>query len=90
LAKAAVQARPAIVPQFQIVPHLPDPKHVSTGFAEPQNLALRMSGRRFTRLANAFSKKVENQALSLALHSMNDRFCRIHKVLRVTAGDGRR
>jgi hypothetical protein len=43
-----------------------------------------MSSRRFTRLTNAFSKKVENHALSVALHCMNYNFCRIHKTLRVT------
>jgi IS1 family transposase len=61
----------------------PDPKHVSTSFAERQNLALRVSSRRFTRLTNAISKKVENHALSVALHYMNYNFCRIHKTLRV-------
>ena len=62
----------------------PDPKYVSTSFAERQNLTLRMSSRRFTRLTNAFSKKIENHALSVALHYMNYNFCRIHKTLRVT------
>jgi IS1 family transposase len=62
----------------------PDPKHISTSFAERQNLNLRMHMRRFTRLTNAFSKKVENHALNVALFTFYYNFVRIHKTLRVT------
>jgi IS1 family transposase len=62
----------------------PDPKHISTSFAERQNLNMRMHMRRFTRLTNAFSKKVENHAHNVALFSTFYNFVRIHKTLRVT------
>jgi IS1 family transposase len=59
-------------------------KHISTSYAERQNLTMRMSMRRLTRLTNAFSKKVENLAHAVSLHFMYYNFGRIHKSLRVT------
>ena len=62
----------------------PDPKHISTSYVERQNLTMRMSMRRFTRVTNAFSKKIENHAHAVALHFIHYNFCRIHQTLRVT------
>ena len=62
----------------------PDPRHISTSYAERQNLTMRMNMRRFTRLTNAFSKKIENLEHAVALHFMHYNFARIHQSLRVT------
>jgi hypothetical protein len=62
----------------------PDPDYISTSYVERQNLTMRMGMRRFTRLTNGFSKKIQNHAMAVALHFMHYNFCRIHKTLRVT------
>ncbi len=62
----------------------PDPKHISTSYVERQNLTMRMQMRRFTRLTNAFSKKLENLKSALALHFAHYNFMRVHSTLRVT------
>jgi hypothetical protein len=80
------RARPAecIGCERKVIMGNPDPKHISTSYAERQNLTMRMGMRRFTRLTNAFSKKVENHAYQVALHFMYYNFARIHTTLRVT------
>jgi IS1 family transposase len=62
----------------------PDPDHISTSFLERQNLSMRMQMRRFTRLTNAFSKKVANHGASVALYFMYYNWVRVHQTLRVT------
>lgn len=68
----------------QVVRGVPEYQHVNTSYAERANLTLRMGCRRFTRLTNAFSKKVENHAWAVSLHLMHYNFARIHKTLRIT------
>jgi len=70
--------------EMKIITGSPEPKHISTSYVERQNLTMRMSMRRFTRLTNAFSKKLENHAATIALYH----FARAHQTLRT--GDGRR
>lgn len=62
----------------------PNPKHISTSFVERANLTMRMHMRRFTRLTNGFSKKVENHAHMVALYSVWYNWMKVHKTLRVT------
>ena len=61
-----------------------DPQHISTSYVKRQNLTMRMSMRRFTRLTNAFSKKLENLEHAVALHFMHYNFCRVHQTLRMS------
>jgi IS1 family transposase len=69
---------------MKVVSGNPDPKHVSTSYVERHNLTMRMGMRRFTRLTNGFSKKIENHAAMVAIHAMYYNFGRIHKTLRIT------
>lgn len=62
----------------------PDPKHVSTSYAERQNLTMRMQMRRFTRLTNAFSKKFENHMHMVAIYTVWYNFVKLHKAHRMT------
>jgi hypothetical protein len=68
----------------KVVDGRPDEDHISTSFVERQNLTMRMQMRRFTRLTNAFSKKLENLRAACALHFAHYNFCRVHSTLRVT------
>lgn len=62
----------------------PDPEHISTSFVERQNLSVRMNIRRYTRLTNAFSRKIENHSAAVALYYFSYNFVKIHRSLRMT------
>ncbi len=81
-AKATMAPACASVPNSAAWRGGPDPAHVSTSYAELGNLTLRMGSRRFTRLTNAFSKKVGNHAHSVAIHTMHHNCVRVHQTLR--------
>jgi IS1 family transposase len=68
----------------EIIKGDPDPRHINTSYVERQNLTMRMSMRRFTRLTNAFSKKVYNLSAAIALHFVYYNFCRVHQTLKTT------
>jgi transposase-like protein/IS1 family transposase len=68
----------------KVVTGNPDPRHISTSYIERQNLTLRMMNRRFTRLTNAFSKKLSHLKAAITLHFAYYNFCRVHGSLRVT------
>jgi IS1 family transposase len=68
----------------EVITGNPDPKHISTSYVERQNLTMRMSMRRFTRLTNGFSQKAENHAHAVALYFVHYNFARVHGTLRVT------
>ena len=70
--------------ETRIITGAPDEKHISTSYVERQNLSMRMHMRRFTRLTNGFSKKVENHVHMLGLYFCYYNFARVHQTLRVT------
>ncbi len=77
---------PATIKKINLIPLIGEPqlKHISTSYVERQNLTMRMNMRRFTRLTNAFSKKLENLKYAVALHFFHYNFIRTHKTLRAT------
>jgi len=81
---AALVRRYALRAEAHRVCGFPDRKHISTSYVERQNLTMRMGIRRFTRLTNGFSKKLEDHAHHVALHFMHYNFCRVHQTLRCT------
>ena len=68
----------------KVVTGYPDPKHISTSYIERANLTMRLGMRRFMRLTNGFSKKIENHVAAVAIHVMHYNFAWLHKTIRVT------
>lgn len=68
----------------RVITGAPDPDHISTSYVERQNLSMRMGMRRFTRLTNAFSKKIENHKHAVSLFYMYYNFARVHQTLKTT------
>ncbi len=68
----------------QTITGRPDPAYINTSHVERQNLTMRMGMRRFTRLTNGFSKRVENHAAAVSIHFMHYNFCRVHQTLKTT------
>lgn len=68
----------------EVISGNPDPTLICTSHVERSNLTMRMQMRRFTRLTNAFSKKIENHRMAVAVHFVHYNFCRIHQSLRIT------
>ena len=69
---------------MQVITGDPNPRHISTSFVERQNLTMRMNMRRFTRLTNGFSKKIDNHRHAVALYFVYYKFCRVHQTVRIT------
>jgi IS1 family transposase len=82
--EAARRYSPAAVVSVTVTDVIGSPSRISTSYVERQNLTLRMQQRRFTRLTNAFSKKLENHVAAVGLYVGHYNFCRVHETLRVT------
>jgi IS1 family transposase len=84
--ESEVRYSPAQCQGIRIIPTLgnPDPKHISTSYAERQNWTVRTNMRRYTRLSNGFSRKLENHAAAVALHYFSYNLIKIHRTLRVS------
>lgn len=80
----SLQPAPCIGAVTRVIRGNPDPTHISTSYSERQNLTMRMNMRRFTRLTNAFSKRIDNLEAAIALYFFHYNFIRRHQTLRIT------